>query len=56
MQIYPITEWRKIMGMRDIIAHHYFDVDADKVFDVLRNEVPKLLEVIKQMKIEIKIP
>ncbi|REL38341.1 DUF86 domain-containing protein [Rhodohalobacter sp. SW132] len=22
---YPGIEWKKVMGMRDIISHHYFD-------------------------------
>jgi uncharacterized protein with HEPN domain len=25
---YPSIEWKKVMGARDIIAHHYFEVDA----------------------------
>ncbi|MDR3268697.1 MAG: DUF86 domain-containing protein [Tannerella sp.] len=47
---YPAISWRKIMGMRDIIAHHYFEVDADKVFDVLRNNIPPLLTAVRQIK------
>jgi uncharacterized protein with HEPN domain len=31
---YPQIEWKKIMGMRDIISHHYFDMDAEIVFTV----------------------
>jgi len=31
---YPEIEWKKIKGMRDIISHHYFDVDAEVIFDV----------------------
>lgn len=26
---YPEVEWKKIMGMRDVISHHYFDVDHE---------------------------
>ncbi|WP_455632401.1 HepT-like ribonuclease domain-containing protein, partial [Parabacteroides sp.] len=26
--------------MRDIIAHHYFDIDADIIFDVMKNNLP----------------
>lgn len=29
---YPGTDWKGAMGFRDIIAHHYFDVDADRCF------------------------
>lgn len=25
---YPQVEWKKAMGLRDIITHHYFDVNA----------------------------
>ena len=46
---YPSIPWRSIMGIRDIIAHHYFEVDADRVFDVLRNNLPPLMAEIKKM-------
>ena len=39
--------------MRDKIAHHYFEIDADAIFDILRNDLPLLLSVIKQMKEDI---
>ena len=34
---YPEIDWKGVMGMRDIIAHHYFDIDADIIFDVMKN-------------------
>jgi len=49
---YPSIPWRSIMGIRDIIAHHYFEVDADRVFDVLRNNLPPLLAEIKKMTVD----
>ena len=30
------------MGMRDIITHHYFDIDAETVFTVCEEHVPEL--------------
>ncbi|GHT83166.1 DUF86 domain-containing protein [Bacteroidia bacterium] len=46
---YPSVPWRKIMGLRDIIAHHYFEIEAEQTFTILRNDVPPLLDVIRQM-------
>lgn len=34
---YPAIEWKKIMGMRDILSHHYFDIDAEIVFTFVMN-------------------
>ena len=36
--------------MRDRIALGYFEIDIDVIFDALKNDIPPLLEVIKQMK------
>jgi uncharacterized protein with HEPN domain len=47
---YPSIQWQDIMRLRDVIAHHYFEVDAEKVFAILCDDVPPLLAVIKQMK------
>jgi len=47
---YPQIPWNAIMKTRDIIAHHYFDVDAERVFDTLKNDIPPLLTVIKLIK------
>jgi uncharacterized protein with HEPN domain len=47
---YPSIPWESIMGMRNKIAHGYFDIDIDVIFDTLKNDIPPLLEVIKQIK------
>lgn len=46
---YPSIPWKEVMGLRDIIAHHYFDVDAGEIFTVLRVDLPPLSTVIRQM-------
>jgi uncharacterized protein with HEPN domain len=38
----PNVEWRKIIGMRDVIAHGYFGIDKVIVWDVAKNKVPEL--------------
>jgi uncharacterized protein with HEPN domain len=51
---YPETDWKKVMGMRDIISHHYFDVDAEAIFDVCENHIDKLGNTIENILNEIK--
>lgn len=50
---YPAIEWKKVMGMRDVITHHYFDIDAETVFTVCDEHIPELQAVIKQIKIDL---
>ncbi|MCC7117164.1 MAG: DUF86 domain-containing protein [Anaerolineales bacterium] len=52
-QKYPDTKWRKIAGLRDIVAHQYFGVNEETVWDVVQNEVPVLLETVKTILEEI---
>ena len=46
---YPEVDWKGAMGIRDIIAHHYFDIDESIVFDVVKNKLPGMLETINKM-------
>jgi len=50
---YPSISWDNIMGMRDRIVHSYFEIDIDVVFDALKNDIPSLLEIIRQMKTDL---
>lgn len=46
---YPQVDWKGVMGIRDIIAHHYFDIDESIVFDVVKNKLPDMLETINKI-------
>lgn len=50
---YPEIPWKKVIGFRDVIAHHYFDIDAEEVWWVLEYELEPLIAVIRKMKLEI---
>jgi len=36
--------------MRDIISHHYFDLNAEIVFPICKNHIPELLKTVTKMK------
>lgn len=40
--------------MRDYISHHYDGVDADVVFETVKNNLPPLLETIKRILSDLK--
>jgi uncharacterized protein with HEPN domain len=46
---YPEIDWKGVKGLRDVISHHYFDVDAEEIFWVCKNQIPLLDETVKQM-------
>lgn len=50
---YPQIPWREVMGMRDIIVHHYFEIDADVIYATVRESVPELLNIINIIKKDI---
>ena len=47
---YPSIDWKKVMGARDIMAHHYFEVDADEVFSIIKNDLAPLKQAIDYFK------
>jgi len=46
---YPQVAWRGVMGLRDVLAHGYFDVDAEQLFAVCKERVPELIAALSQM-------
>lgn len=45
---FPTVPWRAIIGMRNHIAHGYFELDADIVFEAVKNDIPELSATIRQ--------
>lgn len=45
----PKTEWRKIAGLRDMLAHAYFEVDLEVVWDVVANKLPGFREDVEKL-------
>lgn len=51
---YPSIPWKNVKGMRDIIAHHYFDVDAAQILWIVKNELTPLKTAIQYFISELK--
>jgi len=50
---YPTIPWKQVKGIRDILFHHYFDLDAEVIFEICKNNIEELLYVTKQIIFEI---
>lgn len=46
---YPEIDWPGVMGVRDVIAHGYFDVDVEEVFGICRDDIPALIRTVRKM-------
>ena len=39
--------WEDVIGIRNHIAHGYFDIDAEIVLSVIKNDLSSLLEAVQ---------
>jgi|SRR3989344_185289 len=47
---YPLIEWKKIAGARDVMIHSYFNVDLDVVWGIIKQDLPILKKEIEKIK------
>lgn len=36
-------------GVRDVLSHHYFDLNADVIFTICQRRIPQLIDTIEKM-------
>ncbi|MCS7178933.1 MAG: DUF86 domain-containing protein [Anaerolineae bacterium] len=46
---YPQVEWKEVMGMRDMLAHHYFQLDTEVVYSVCAYHIGVLEQTVEKM-------
>ncbi|HPS57037.1 MAG TPA: DUF86 domain-containing protein [Spirochaetota bacterium] len=47
INLYPAINWYKIKGLRNIIAHDYFGIDAEEIWQIIINDIPVLIHDVK---------
>ncbi len=43
---FPDIDWKGAMGFRDVIAHQYFDLDAEQVLLICSQALPDMLQAV----------
>ena len=43
---YPSIQWKDIIRLRDLAVHHYWKVDALKIWEIIQQDIPQLLEIL----------
>ena len=46
---HPDIPWRRIIGTRNRVAHGYLGIDDDVIGDIIRSEVPDLLDKLRSL-------
>jgi len=46
----PADYWSKMIRMRDLISHHYTDLQADSVYEICKNHIEHLEQNIQKLK------
>ena len=46
---YPQVAWRRIAGLRDVLAHAYFGLDDETLWKIVQEKVPQLVLVLGEM-------
>jgi len=44
---YPAIPWRQVIAMRNRLIHAYFDVDLDRVWDTVTDDLPPLIAALE---------
>jgi uncharacterized protein with HEPN domain len=46
---YPEIDWHGVIGLRNVLAHDYFDIDPEEIYKICRRDIPQLLKTVQRM-------
>jgi len=50
---YPDMDWKGVKGIRDVMSHQYFDINAEIIYAVCRNHIPQLKATLEKMRVNL---
>ena len=45
---HPEIPWRQIIGQRNVLIHEYGEIKQERIWKVVRENVPQLIDLLKQ--------
>ena len=46
---HPEIDWQRMKDFRNLVAHHYLGVDAEELWQIIKNDLPALENAIKKI-------
>ena len=46
---YKQIDWKGVKGVRDVLSHNYFNIDAEEIFYICKHNLDPLLRSVKKM-------
>jgi uncharacterized protein with HEPN domain len=44
---FPSIQWKDMMRLRDFAVHHYWSIDAFKIWKIIQKDIPELFELLE---------
>ena len=49
LERYPEVNWRGVKGVRDVISHQYFNIDAEEIYYICEHDLTLLRTTVSKM-------
>jgi len=55
LERYSAIEWDKLARFRDLVSHHYANIDHEIVYDICKVHIPSLKGTLQKMRADLSI-